>query len=324
MNQKLFFYKILLLLLTGKIILFSGCLKKEDHTPDDTPTSGEIHISVDETFAPIMASEISTFEQIYTYARIHPRYKPEHELFEDLLSDSSRIIIASRKLNAEETRYFETLKIIPHTVKICYDAIAVITHPENNDTFLTFTELENILSGNITSWKQIFPGSPLSKMQIIFDHQNSSTVRYIKERFNIDSLPKNWFALKTNPSVIEYVSKNKNAIGLIGVNWISDKDDSVTRGFLRSVKVIGLRSAEQTDTPDEYYQPYQAYIARKYYPLTREIYIISREARAGLGSGFTAFVSSEKGQRIFLKAGLVPATAPLRIVEINNENIFDN
>jgi phosphate transport system substrate-binding protein len=52
--------------------------------------------------------------------------------------------------------------------------------------------------------------------------------------------------------------------------------------------------------------------------LYRTVYIISREARAGLGSGFTAFVAGDKGQRIILKSGLVPATAPIRIVEINN------
>jgi phosphate transport system substrate-binding protein len=32
-----------------------------------------------------------------------------------------------------------------------------------------------------------------------------------------------------------------------------------------------------------------------------------------------AFVASDKGQRIVLKSGLVPATMPIRIVEINHE-----
>ncbi|MGC4021621.1 MAG: hypothetical protein QM734_06615 [Cyclobacteriaceae bacterium] len=70
---------------------------------------------------------------------------------------------------------------------------------------------------------------------------------------------------------------------------------------------------------DEYLKPYKAYILIKKYPLSRDIFIISREAHSGLGTGFLAYVASEKGQKIVLKAGLVPATAPVRLVQINRE-----
>jgi phosphate transport system substrate-binding protein len=45
----------------------------------------------------------------------------------------------------------------------------------------------------------------------------------------------------------------------------------------------------------------------------------SRESFTGLGSGFVSFVSGEKGQRIILKSGLVPATMPIRIIQVKNE-----
>ena len=68
-----------------------------------------------------------------------------------------------------------------------------------------------------------------------------------------------------------------------------------------------------------FYQPYQAYMAQGKYPLLRDVVMISREARSGLASGFMAFVASDKGQRIVLKSGLVPATMPIRIIEVNHE-----
>ena len=92
--------------------------------------------------------------------------------------------------------------------------------------------------------------------------------------------------------------------------WVSDAEDSTANSFLKSVRVAGISLEEDP------YQPYQAYIAQKQYPLTREVVVISREARSGLGSGFLTFVASDKGQRVVLKAGLVPATMPVRIVEI--------
>jgi len=37
-----------------------------------------------------------------------------------------------------------------------------------------------------------------------------------------------------------------------------------------------------------------------------------------LPSGLTTFLTSDKGQRIILKSGLVPATQPVRIVHIKD------
>lgn len=300
-------------------LIVTGC-KSESSEELDTPTTGKIVVVADETFSPVLDSEIATFESIYNYADIMQKYKPEAEVFADLLSDSTKVIITTRKLNKEEMAYFDTLKIIPHTVKIAYDAVALIVNPANRDTNLTMSQFRNIVSGKIKSWKQVNRGSALSDIQIIFDNPNSSTVRFLKDQVK-DSLSKNSFAVKNNPSVIEYVAKNKNAIGVIGVNWISDRDDSVTNKFLGKIKVVGLATDSAAAAGSaEYFQPYQGYIAKKLYPLSREVYIISSEARAGLGSGLTAFISSDKGQRIILKAGLVPATAPIRLVELKEDN----
>jgi phosphate transport system substrate-binding protein len=65
--------------------------------------------------------------------------------------------------------------------------------------------------------------------------------------------------------------------------------------------------------------PVQGSIYDKTYPFVREVYMNSRESFTGLGSGFVSFVSGEKGQRIILKSGLVPATMPIRIIQVKNE-----
>lgn len=302
------------------VLLFAGCGGDENPKESDTPTTGQINVCVDETFAQVIDSEVNTFQKIYTYAKLDVKYKSEAQAVNDLLSDSARLIIIPRKLTKEEKSYFEKQKIIPTERRVCYDAIAVILNNDNKDTLMTMQNFRDIMSGKFTSWRQLDPKSSLSNIQIVFDSPNSSTVRYVKEKVN-GQLAKNSYAVNNNSAVVDYVAKNRNAVGVIGVNWISDKDDSLTHNFLRRIKVVGL-SADSVKAPSvgDYYQPYQAYIAQKTYPLTREIYMITGEARAGLGSGFIAFVASDKGQRIFLKAGLVPATAPIRLVEINSQN----
>ncbi|NLA48303.1 MAG: hypothetical protein GX876_02440, partial [Bacteroidales bacterium] len=41
---------------------------------DETPTRGNIKITVDESFQPLLDTEVSTFMQLYTNATIKPRY----------------------------------------------------------------------------------------------------------------------------------------------------------------------------------------------------------------------------------------------------------
>jgi len=61
------------------------------------------------------------------------------------------------------------------------------------------------------------------------------------------------------------------------------------------------------------------YIALGDYPFYRTVYAIINDPRQGLSSGFANFLTSDRGQRIILKSGLVPATQPVRIVNVKDE-----
>jgi ABC-type phosphate transport system substrate-binding protein len=261
-------------------------------------------ITVDETFKPFIDSEINTFEKIYTYANVNVNYKPEGKAFNDLLNDTVKLIIVSRPLNKDEQKIFDQWEIVPKVTKIAYDGVALIGSKDLKDSTLTLKELKELLSGKISS--------SLKNVRVIFDNNGSGTINFLMSKTGIKNLSQNCYAVSSNKAVIDYISRGKNSIGIIGVNWISDKDDSTNLSFLKSIKVFEIALSDTS----EYYKPYQAYIALKTYPLWREVYIISKEAYTGLGTGFTAFVASEKGQRIILKSGLVPATMPVRLVEL--------
>lgn len=276
-------------------------------SPDDTPTYGQISISVDETFKPLIDSEIYTFEGIYNYTDVNASYKTEMEAFNDLMNDTIRLIIVPRQLNKDELKEFEKWEIVPKVTKIAYDAVALIGSKDLKDSTLTLDEIKTLLSdGSVSSFKNV---------KVVFDNNNSSTINFLKEKTGVTQLSSNCYALTSNSAVIDYVAKEKNCIGVIGVNWISDRDDTTNLSFLNSVRVMEISTNENS----EYFKPYQAYIAQKIYPLWREVYIISKEAYTGLGTGLTAFIASERGQRIVLKFGLVPATMPVRLVELINE-----
>ena len=297
-----------------------SCNRNQNQGPEDTPTSGKINISVDETFKPIIDTEINTFQSIYTYAKINASYKSEGNAFEDLINDSVSLIIVTRDLTPQEKKHFEDLKLFPRITKIAYDAVAFVTNNSNPDTQFTNDQVKKIISGEISKWNQLNPKSPNSAIQLIFDNNNSGTFRFLKQYAGNQELSKNISAAKSSEAVIDYVSKNKNALGVLGVTWVSDRRDSTLMSFVNKVRVVEISPPDSSEGRGEFYKPYQAYIATKYYPLWRTVYIVSREARAGLATGFASFVAGDKGQRIILKSGLVPASQPVRLVELRNNN----
>jgi phosphate transport system substrate-binding protein len=295
------------------VMLLTTCSRPEK--PLDTPTAGSIKISADESLKPIVETELSTFEGIYTQAHINCIYASESDAIDLLLKDSVRLVIATRHLTVEEKKYFADIKVPVSQVDVATSGIAVIMNKNSADTTLTVDEITQILQGKISTWDQLGSKSK-SGIEIVFDNPNSGMIRHLKDSVaKVDKLPGNAYAAKSQEAVVDYVSKNENALGFIGLEWISDKDDSVTNSFRDRVQVAAIAVSKDS----AYYQPYQAYLALKQYPLPKKITVIIREARSGLGNGFLAFFASEPGQRIVLKSGLLPATMPIRIVQVYNE-----
>ncbi|MFM7015625.1 MAG: PstS family phosphate ABC transporter substrate-binding protein [Bacteroidota bacterium] len=306
--NKSFFYLALL--------LATSCGTDFKKPYSDTPTSGIVKITSDETFQPLIDSEKDTFMGLYKYAQVNISHKSEADCFKDLINDSAKTIVVSRQLNEKEKFYFHSRNLIPITTKIALDAIAIVVNKDNPDSLLNTKQLTSILSGEYSNWNQVYSNSKLGKISVVFDNNGSSNVRYLKDNLLKGSaLSSNCFASQSNPGVIKFVEENKNAIGIIGVSWISDFDDKTTQGFLSRVKVLDLTTSDHPVYPDDYYKPYQAYIALSQYPLIREVYMINREGRAGLGTGFVSFVAGDAGQRIIRMAGLLPATMPVRLIK---------
>lgn len=262
----------------------------------ETTTSGSIHISVDESFKPVIDSQVEVFESLHPEAHITVHYKPEAECLKDLDVDSIRMVIVTRGLTpTEEEKLKKKLSYPPPFGPVAFDAIAVLVNNQSKDTAFTMQDIRSIASGTSGfKYKLLLDGTTAT-----------STVNYV-----IDSLLKgkpltpNIVAAKNSQAVIDYVSANNDAIGLVGVSWVGDKNDPQVLTFLQKVKIAGV---ECRDCNGTYVKPYQANIAMARYPMVRPLYYILKENYEGVGSGFTNFLIYEKGQLIFQRAYLLPA-----------------
>ncbi len=276
-------------------ILFLSCKnkKKQQH---ETPESGTINISVDESFKPVMEEQIKMFELSYPNAHIIANYKPEVECFKDFFKDSSnRLIIVGRGLNSKEEHFMiDSLGYNPGCNAVASDAVAIVVNKKNKDSLFTLSSLKDQLQGKIKRDKIV-----------VFDGINAtSTVRYIrdsvlkKEAYDTSVVK----ALKNSNEVIEFVSTHENAVGFLGISWIGNPEDSNQIKLLNSVKMGYVRCDICEDKP--YVKPVQQSLITRRYPLVRPVYYIIKENFEGLGTGFTSFLKFERGQLIFRRAYL--------------------
>lgn len=294
---------------------FFACKNQGTTEIRETPTSGNIVIRSDESFKPIIDAQVDTFTAIYKYASITPVYESEKDLIVDFLNDSVKVIVSAWTPTEEQKQLLLASLTVVRTTTVAYDALALVLNRENKDSLLTYENVQDIFTGKITDWKQVNPSSKLGAINIIFDNDESGNIRYFKEKFGLPGqLPANFFAVKSNPEVVEYVSKSPGDIGIVSVNWISDSDDSLSASLSNKIKVAAV-SQPYLDK-NSFYLPVQGSIYDKTYPFIRDVNMVSRETFSGLGSGFISWVAGEKGQRIILKSGLVPATMPIRLIQV--------
>ena len=83
-------------------VFATACSSGPATKPQETTTTGTIHISVDESFKPVIDSQIKVFESLYSDAHIVVQYKPEAECLRDLNVDSIRMVIVTRGLSETE------------------------------------------------------------------------------------------------------------------------------------------------------------------------------------------------------------------------------
>ncbi len=300
---------LLLLFLT----LFASCSNK-DKKEQNTLKSGHIKVAIDQTMQNVFEELIYVFEAKYTEADIEPIFTTETEAIDLLKKDSVRFAVTARSFTPQEIKYFARKKYNPEAIRIAIDGIAMITNPKNTDTIISVKNLKKILTGKVTNWKEIFPKSKLGKIQVVFDNTKSSIVRYANDSIcREEKLSKELNALERNEEVVKYVARNRNALGFIGVNTITNAKDSSVVDFTNQIHVMRVSNYDMTTIANSY-QPYQYYLYTGDYPFRREIFILLNDPRGELPRGLTRFVSGQIGQRIIKKTGLLPSVMPVNIV----------
>lgn len=291
-------------------LFVAGC----DQQKPSSTTAGVLHLDVDESVTHVIRTIADSFQATYTQSKIITTTVEAREAIANFINDSVRVIVTARELNEEELTVLKKYPDIQWSgYKCALDAVAVIGNKNNPLKQLRVSELDSIFQGLITRW-----GDKEKLMDVVVGGVNSSVNEVFRKKIMKDKpFTPTVIRIASSDSLIQYVQQNAGAVGIVGINWVRGHEKELT------VFALGTPDArpDSTEPFGRYYPPLQAHIHRNYYPLTRPVYIYSREYGPTLSSGFIGYVNSIHGQQKFLNEGLVPVTMPVRLVETTSQQV---
>ena len=193
---------------------------------EDAHGRGKQTFYIEDSYKPLFETSIYTFEGQFPKADIVPVYCTQQDAIEAFFKKKTNTICIARDLTKEEIANLKKASVEVKSTRIAFDAVALIVHPDNMDTTLTIEELKRMINGTDSLWKTSRTG-----INVVFDNINSANFQYLRDLAGKKAIPKNVFAVKSNEEVINYVKAHPSAIGIIGVNWISDEDDVAVLQF---------------------------------------------------------------------------------------------
>lgn len=297
--------------------------------------NGFSKVMCDESFKNILDDEIEVFEYSYKDANVLARYIDESAALDSLLDEKTNVIITYRDLTPNQKKILKGQGRAYRSRRIAVDAVALIVNNANDIDYLSVNDIQDIMTGKSTKWGEVYPTALKNEpIKVVFDKNRSGVLHYIKDKFNGGKdLPIEFFAQGSSQEVFDIVKKTRNAIGVIGVSWITtdmkstattieEKYAELEQGsnqqetkFTDEIKVLGVRTEDKiTD-----YKPYQAYIYDGSYPLVREIFAIDASPLGTVDHDFFVFLTGSIGQKIILQTGISPAAVPVRIVNVSSQ-----
>ncbi|RLB27596.1 MAG: phosphate ABC transporter substrate-binding protein [Deltaproteobacteria bacterium] len=247
--------------------------------------AGNIVIKGSTTVLPIAQKMAEVYMRANPDARISISGGGSGNGIKALIDGSTDIADASRFIKDKEIALAVEKGRYPVPFAIAYDSIIPVVHPSNSMTNLTLDQLKAIYKGEIKNWKDV--GGPDRKIVVVSRDTSSGTYEvWEKKVMKKERVYPGALLQASNGAVVQAVSKNKNAIGYIGLGYL---DASV-----KALSVNGITGSVETTLNGTY-------------PISRPLYMFTNGWPKGDTAAFINFVlHPQKGQKYVSAAGYVP------------------
>jgi phosphate transport system substrate-binding protein len=301
MNRQIVWCTLLLV----SLLLFWSCGKERK----DTYSSGETTVYVSESIQPMIEQQVRDFQKMYPNAIIHLKTTTDRDAIVRLINGETKLAIVARDLNPEEQLVIRQNKLSVNQIRFGIDAIAVIVNEKNLIDSLTTQQITAMFRGKTSDWRQIQKNLSGHIVHAITG-ANTATYEFLNRTLLNGQSPNcTIFPCTTSTQVIRYIEENQDAIGYVGLNWLT----GTTRQNEKILKIGDATISYDSVSNSRTLLPHQFYIWKRVYPFTRDLWALSTDKDAGLPAGFTVYLMSVPGQKTVLNAGMVPGNTRMPI-----------
>ncbi len=201
-----------------------------------------------------------------------------------LIDKSTNIANSSREIKKTEEDLAKSKGVNPIETVVAIDAIVPIVNPRNPVKNLSVDQLSQIYQGKITNWKEV--GGEDLEIVIISRDSSSGTFEAWGELVLKGAKVSPRAQLQaSNGAIVQTVSKNRYALGYIGLGYL---DDTV-----KDLTVNSVKASEKTALSKEF-------------PVSRFLYMYTDGEPKGETAKYIKFVLSPAGQKLIQAEGFVP------------------
>lgn len=296
-------------------MLMVSCLDMEHKgSRNDIPTKGELEIAIDINDSFMFNQLIARFHELYPQAHIQAKYMSPMQILEGVRDKKINALYINYLFDTAMVRTLESRRIKVRSHIVGNASTAFIVNRNNPNDGLSVDSLLGILSGKVTCWKgQTVPMELVFvKGDLAFNYLSNWYTRHPKGQSDVKI--KQWLQLPHPQAVFRYVQTHKGALGFVGMNWIADRGDTLSKHLRKTVKVLAV----QDDSTQAFHFPYQSQVYAKQYPFVAPLMGYDLQGYSGLASGFLAFCCDQSAQILLKKSGLSPAMPPARTIQLMN------
>ena len=201
-----------------------------------------------------------------------------------LIDSSTDIATSSREIKASEIELAKSKGINPTATVVAIDAIVPVVHLKNRVKDLTIDQLSQIYQGKIVNWKEV-GGEDLEIVVISRDSSSGTFESWAELVLNKAKVTPRAQLQASNGAIVQAVSKNKYALGYIGLGYLVKSVKGLTVG--------GVAASAKAAISKEY-------------PISRPLYVYTNGEPKGETAKFIRFLLSPAGQKIVAQEGFVP------------------
>jgi phosphate transport system substrate-binding protein len=213
-----------------------------------------------------------------------------------IINGTCEIAESSRAVEEKEKQQAKAAGFVLHETIVALDGIVVVVHPTNPISHLTMDQLRELFMGNVTRWPLL--GGPDWPAVLLSREVNSGTHIFFKEhvlRRGKSKGPEEFapraLMMPSSYAIAEETAQNENAVGYYGLGYISPRQ-----------KVLAIAKDDRSPA----IAPTIDSVRANTYPISRPLYLYTRDDPTGVVKEFLDFVLSPQGQKIVRDTDFVP------------------